>query len=184
MTHSDNQLGARKQTKRGWDPRWPVQSCAWPLLKMKLWLPVNWINMQSCEEELAQKPWDHCEVLEQQQEWQNKSHEQVAGGRTERGKGGLVGKEISKVFSNKPQRLLLQVLIKQEIQRKSGYAIQADEEQLRVQLDIIQCELNAPTQFRVSSWKIFAQNFTANPVLFLCKSSFPNRACAFTVGSL
>uniref|UniRef100_A0A8C9EQ65 Nucleoporin Nup54 alpha-helical domain-containing protein n=1 Tax=Pavo cristatus TaxID=9049 RepID=A0A8C9EQ65_PAVCR len=44
----------------------------------------------------------------------------------------------------------LQVLIKQEIQRKSGYAIQADEEQLRVQLDIIQCELNAPTQFRVS----------------------------------
>eukprot|EP00075_Anas_platyrhynchos_P022612 XP_027311865.1 nucleoporin p54 isoform X2 [Anas platyrhynchos] len=42
----------------------------------------------------------------------------------------------------------LQVLIKQEIQRKSGYAIQADEEQLRVQLDTIQCELNAPTQFK------------------------------------
>ena len=45
----------------------------------------------------------------------------------------------------------LQVLIKQEIQRKSGYAIQADEEQLRVQLDTIQGELNAPTQFKVSS---------------------------------
>lgn len=44
---------------------------------------------------------------------------------------------------------LAQVLIKQEIQRKSGYAIQADEEQLRVQLDTIQCELNAPTQFKV-----------------------------------
>uniref|UniRef100_M3XJ92 54 kDa nucleoporin n=2 Tax=Latimeria chalumnae TaxID=7897 RepID=M3XJ92_LATCH len=43
---------------------------------------------------------------------------------------------------------VLQVLIKQEIQRKSGYAIQADEEQLRVQLDTIQCELNAPTQFK------------------------------------
>lgn len=47
---------------------------------------------------------------------------------------------------------LLQVLIKQEIQRKSGYAIQADEEQLRVQLDTIQGELNAPTQFKVSTW--------------------------------
>uniref|UniRef100_A0A4W3H6W0 54 kDa nucleoporin n=1 Tax=Callorhinchus milii TaxID=7868 RepID=A0A4W3H6W0_CALMI len=43
---------------------------------------------------------------------------------------------------------VLQVLIKQEIQRKAGYAIQADEEQLRVQLDTIQCELNAPTQFK------------------------------------
>uniref|UniRef100_A0A4W2H187 Nucleoporin Nup54 alpha-helical domain-containing protein n=1 Tax=Bos indicus x Bos taurus TaxID=30522 RepID=A0A4W2H187_BOBOX len=43
----------------------------------------------------------------------------------------------------------LQVLIKQEIPRKSGYAIQADEEQLRVQLDTIQGELNAPTQFKV-----------------------------------
>lgn len=47
----------------------------------------------------------------------------------------------------------LQVLIKQEIQRKSGYAIQADEEQLRVQLDTIQGELNAPTQFKVSTSK-------------------------------
>lgn len=42
-----------------------------------------------------------------------------------------------------------QVLIKQEIQRKSGYAIQVDEEHLRVQLDTIQSELNAPTQFKV-----------------------------------
>ncbi|XP_028658144.1 nucleoporin p54 isoform X3 [Erpetoichthys calabaricus] len=42
----------------------------------------------------------------------------------------------------------LQVLIKQEIQRKRGYAIQVDEEHLRVQLDTIQCELNAPTQFK------------------------------------
>lgn len=43
-----------------------------------------------------------------------------------------------------------QVLIKQEIQRKSGYAIQVDEEHLRVQLDTIQSELNAPTQFKAS----------------------------------
>ncbi|KAK7896512.1 hypothetical protein WMY93_021837 [Mugilogobius chulae] len=43
---------------------------------------------------------------------------------------------------------VLQILIKQEIQRKSGYAIQVDEEHLRVQLDTIQSELNAPTQFK------------------------------------
>ncbi|KAI1904856.1 hypothetical protein AGOR_G00009980 [Albula goreensis] len=43
---------------------------------------------------------------------------------------------------------VLQVLIKQEIQRKIGYAIQVDEEHLRVQLDTIQSELNAPTQFK------------------------------------
>ncbi|XP_043917165.1 nucleoporin p54 isoform X2 [Protopterus annectens] len=43
---------------------------------------------------------------------------------------------------------VLQVLIKQEIQRKSGYAVQADEEQLRVQLETIQSELNAPTHFK------------------------------------
>lgn len=42
------------------------------------------------------------------------------------------------------------MLIQQEIQRKSGYAIQVDEEHLRVQLDTIQSELNAPTQFKVS----------------------------------
>ena len=40
-------------------------------------------------------------------------------------------------------------MVKQEIYRKLGYAIQADEEQLRVQLEAIQAELNAPTQFKV-----------------------------------
>ena len=39
---------------------------------------------------------------------------------------------------------------KQEIWRKMGFAIQGDEEQLRVQLEAIQAELNAPTQFKVS----------------------------------
>ena len=38
----------------------------------------------------------------------------------------------------------------QEINRKSGYAIQLDEEQLRVHLESLFNELNAPTQFRVS----------------------------------
>lgn len=61
-----------------------------------------------------------------------------------------------------PLRLFFprQVLIKQEIQRKSGYAIQVDEEHLRVQLDTIQSELNAPTQFKVR----------------------PERACSFIFG--
>lgn len=56
------------------------------------------------------------------------------------------------IMFNTPPTFLcsLQVLIKQEIQRKSGYAIQVDEEHLRVQLDTIQSELNAPTQFKVS----------------------------------
>uniref|UniRef100_A0A8C3B1E3 Nucleoporin 54 n=1 Tax=Cyclopterus lumpus TaxID=8103 RepID=A0A8C3B1E3_CYCLU len=35
-----------------------------------------------------------------------------------------------------------------QIQRKSGYAIQVDEEHLRVQLETIHSELNAPTQFK------------------------------------
>ncbi|KAM9793971.1 nucleoporin p54 isoform 3-T3 [Syngnathus typhle] len=43
---------------------------------------------------------------------------------------------------------VLQVLIKQEIQRKKGYALQVDEDHLRLQLDTIQSELNAPTQFK------------------------------------
>ncbi|XP_033743990.1 nuclear pore complex protein Nup54-like isoform X2 [Pecten maximus] len=43
---------------------------------------------------------------------------------------------------------LLQVVVKQEIFRKMGYAIQAEEEQLRVQLEKSQAELNHPTQFK------------------------------------
>ncbi|XP_013380711.1 nucleoporin p54 [Lingula anatina] len=43
---------------------------------------------------------------------------------------------------------VLQVMVRQEIYRKLGYAIQADEEQLRVQLEALQGELNAPTQFK------------------------------------
>ncbi|XP_064637552.1 nucleoporin p54-like [Lineus longissimus] len=43
---------------------------------------------------------------------------------------------------------VLKVMVRQETQRKLGYAIQADEEQLRVGLETIQAELNAPTQFK------------------------------------
>ena len=39
--------------------------------------------------------------------------------------------------------------VKQEILREQGFAIQADEEQLRVQLETLQVELNHPTQFKV-----------------------------------
>ena len=41
------------------------------------------------------------------------------------------------------------MLVKQEVYRKMGLAIQADEEHLRVQLEALQAELNAPTQFKV-----------------------------------
>ncbi|WAR00810.1 NUP54-like protein [Mya arenaria] len=43
---------------------------------------------------------------------------------------------------------LLQVIVKQEVYRKQGFAIQVDEEQLRVQLEALQAELNHPTQFK------------------------------------
>ena len=44
--------------------------------------------------------------------------------------------------------------MKQEIIRKQGFAIQADEEQLRVQLETLQVELNHPTQFKVRQCQI------------------------------
>ncbi|XP_061419770.1 LOW QUALITY PROTEIN: nucleoporin p54 [Lethenteron reissneri] len=43
---------------------------------------------------------------------------------------------------------LLQVVTKQEVMRKSGCAIQSDEEQLRVTLESLQGDLNAPTQYK------------------------------------
>jgi len=42
----------------------------------------------------------------------------------------------------------LEVIIQQEIQRKSGLAIQTEEEQLRTQLEALNNQLRAPTQFR------------------------------------
>ncbi|KFM79340.1 Nuclear pore complex protein Nup54, partial [Stegodyphus mimosarum] len=46
------------------------------------------------------------------------------------------------------QHRVLKVLVHQEVIRKMGYAIQADEEQLRIKLEAIQAELSAPTQFK------------------------------------
>lgn len=43
---------------------------------------------------------------------------------------------------------LLKVIAKQEIYRKMGYAIQVEEETLKVQLEQLQGELNHPTQFK------------------------------------
>lgn len=42
-----------------------------------------------------------------------------------------------------------QVLVRQELNRKHGYAIQADEELLRTKLEAIHAELSAPMQFKV-----------------------------------
>ncbi|KAK3576887.1 hypothetical protein CHS0354_012945 [Potamilus streckersoni] len=43
---------------------------------------------------------------------------------------------------------LLKVIVRQEFSRKMGFAIQAEEEQLRVKLETLQVELNHPTQFK------------------------------------
>ena len=59
---------------------------------------------------------------------------------------GPTENDDGKIYSSKT---CLQVIVKQEILRKQGFAIQADEEQLRVQLEALQTELNHPTQFKV-----------------------------------
>ena len=43
---------------------------------------------------------------------------------------------------------ILEVTIQQEVQRKAGLAIQTEEEQLRAQLEALNNQLRAPTQFR------------------------------------
>ncbi|XP_077354272.1 nucleoporin p54 [Festucalex cinctus] len=52
---------------------------------------------------------------------------------------------------------VLQVLVKQEIQRKRGYATQVDEEHLREQLGTIQSELNDPTQIKARLNELMSQ---------------------------
>lgn len=52
---------------------------------------------------------------------------------------------------------LLKVIVKQEIHRKHGYAIQADEELLRAQLEAIVAELNSPTQLKGRLNEIMSQ---------------------------
>lgn len=60
---------------------------------------------------------------------------------------------LAKISEHKRKQIdlghkVLKIMAQQEVMRKYGYAIQADEEQLRVQLEAIQAELNAPTQFK------------------------------------
>lgn len=55
---------------------------------------------------------------------------------------------------------ICQVIVKQEICRKLGYAIQAEEETLKVQLEQLQVELNHPTQFKVCG--LAATSFSLN----------------------
>jgi hypothetical protein len=55
--------------------------------------------------------------------------------------------------------------VKQEISRKMGYSIQAEEEQLRVQLEKTQLELNHPTQFKVED--LLKQNYLPYTVCVL-----------------
>jgi nuclear pore complex protein Nup54 len=60
---------------------------------------------------------------------------------------------VSKIEQYKRNQLMLghrvlKVLVKQELYRKHGYAIQADEEQLRTKLEAIYAELSAPMQFK------------------------------------
>ncbi|GBO39901.1 Nucleoporin p54, partial [Araneus ventricosus] len=60
---------------------------------------------------------------------------------------------VAKIAEHKRKLLELQhrvskELVHQEITRKMGYAIQADEEQLRIKFEAIQAELSAPTQFK------------------------------------
>ena len=42
-----------------------------------------------------------------------------------------------------------QVMVDVEVQKKAGFSLQPEEEQLRVQLESIQQELNAPNLFKV-----------------------------------
>lgn len=46
---------------------------------------------------------------------------------------------------------ILEVIIAQEVQRKSGMAIQTEEEQLSAQLEALNNQLRAPQQFRGTS---------------------------------
>lgn len=56
------------------------------------------------------------------------------------------------------QHRILKVLIKQECSRKEGFALQPEEERLRVQLESVHNELSIPTQFRVDKFNILIKD--------------------------
>ncbi len=68
------------------------------------------------------------------------------------------------------QHRVLRVLVRQECQRKLGFSLQPEEEQLRVQLDSIDAQLAVPTQFRVRSFLSLKKKRTSGRV-----SSFDGR---------
>lgn len=60
---------------------------------------------------------------------------------------------VAKIAEHKRKQLelghrVLKIMVNQETQRKMGFAIQADEENFKINLERIQAELNAPTQFK------------------------------------
>ena len=64
---------------------------------------------------------------------------------------------------------MFQVMVRQEVQRKRGIAIQIEEEQLRTNLETAQAELNAPAQMKVGWFTSLLLKFHSG----LEKSSFP-----------
>ncbi|XP_067948334.1 nucleoporin p54-like [Watersipora subatra] len=60
---------------------------------------------------------------------------------------------------------VLKVIVQQEIHRKMGYGILAEEEQLRIKLEAIQQELNAPTQFKSRLSELLSQIRLQNQTL-------------------
>lgn len=64
------------------------------------------------------------------------------------------------------QHRALKVLIKQECSRKEGFALQPEEERLRVQLESIHGELSVPTQFRVKHGSGLARIVKFSIILF------------------
>lgn len=63
---------------------------------------------------------------------------------------------------------LLKVIVKQEICRKLGYAVQSEEEVLKVQLEQLQMELNHPTQFKGRLNELMSQIRMQSQVGFGC----------------
>ncbi|XP_071500029.1 nucleoporin p54-like [Diadema antillarum] len=68
----------------------------------------------------------------------------------------------AKIAENKRRHLelshrVLQVMAKQEVQRKQGVSIQLEEEQLRTQLEGLMAELNAPTQMKARLNEMLSQ---------------------------
>jgi len=56
--------------------------------------------------------------------------------------------------------------VQQEVQRKAGLAIQTEEEQLRAQLEALNNQLRAPTQFRGKMKKMWKKKNVVKMQIF------------------